>query len=337
MTYLKLFARVAAALGALLVGSATQAVGGPVAASAAKEARSLTVCADPDSLPLSSSAGQPAGYDLEFAEEIARNLGAQLKVHWYASEYIGRVYRQLVAGNCDFFVGAPTDKRVEGANPQVVLSRPYLTAGFVVVVGPQVTAKTLDELKGRRIGVQMNTMADFQVFELGFDRGLYHRQKDIFKALESGEVQAAVMWGPVFGWLAKNQPAAKLRVLADARAEFAFPLAVAVRKDDPELLAEINRAIEGLGKSGRRDEILARYGFPAVFATPVSARPAVGDRTAARVGPATTAAAKRGLTHGGAVAITVPLHFVVGGARPASAETQPTAMPSSSPGGWCPI
>ncbi|CAD5372764.1 putative Cytochrome c domain-containing protein [Rubrivivax sp. A210] len=330
MTHSKFTIRAAALFGALLIGSAALAVGG-APAKVIRQARTLTVCADPDNLPLSHAAGQPQGYDLEMAADIARSLGAELKVHWYASEFIGRVYRQLAAGNCDFFVGAPTDKRLDAQNPQVTLSRPYLNTGFVVVVAPQVTATTLAELKGKRIGVQMNTLADFQVFDMGHDRGLYPRQKAIFKALEKGELEAAVMWGPVFGWMARNEPGARLRVLADARPEFAFPLAVAVRSSEPELLAEVNQAIAEMGKSGRRGEILARYGFPTVHSMPASVRPAGGKPPVAKAQPAGTKA-RQWQARAGAVAVSVRLHFVVGGSQAGAMLAQQTSVAPGSSG-----
>jgi mono/diheme cytochrome c family protein len=172
----------------------------------------------------------------------------------------------LYEEKCDFVVGVPVDKRLEGASPRMALTRPYLTTGFAVVVGPNVQAGSLADLKGKRIGVEMHTAADFRLFERGYDRDLYENQAQLFKALVDGKIAAGVMWAPVAGWLTQQQPSAKLRILAEAQQELTFPLAIAVRKEDSDLLKALDQAADSLIRSGKRDEIVSRYGFPKVFA-----------------------------------------------------------------------
>jgi polar amino acid transport system substrate-binding protein len=222
----------------------------------------ITVCADPANLPLSDSGLNPPGYDIEIADEIAKHLGAKLQYNWFVTAYLARVLGELYSEKCDFILGLPTDKRLEGVSTRIALSKPYLTTGFVTVVAADVQARALDDLKGKRIGVEMHSVADFRLFGLGHERGLYPNQAALFKALADREVSAAVMWAPMVGWSLKQQNSVQVKVLPESRTEFSFPLAVAVRKDDPELLSAINEAIDGLILSGRRDQILAKYNFP---------------------------------------------------------------------------
>lgn len=250
---------------AALVLAATATQVGATTLERIKETGVMTVCADPANLPVSDSNKNPPGYDLEIAEETAKSLGAKLNYHWFATAHIRRVLRQLYDEKCDFVVGIPLDKRLEGAGPQLALSKPYLTTGFVVVVGKDVQAKGLDDLKGKRIGVEMHSVPDFALFSLGHERGLYASQAEIFKALADGEIPAAVMWAPIAGWLLKQQPSVQLTILPESRAEFTFPLAVAVRKGDPQFLDVINKAIDAIVSSGRRDQILDKYGFPKIL------------------------------------------------------------------------
>lgn len=260
------FRRIAAAPLFALALAAAGSSAGATTLERIKATGVTTVCADPANLPLSHSGMNPPGYDLEIAGEFAKSLGAKLQYHWFATLHTPRVLRQLYEEKCDFVVGIPVDKRLEGASPRMALTQPYLTTGFGVVVGPNVQAQSLNELKGKRIGVEMHSAADFLLFDLGHQRDLYDSQATLFKALADGEVEAGVMWAPAAGWLTSQQSSAKLRILQETRPELTFPLAVAVRKDDSDLLKALNQATDELIRSGKRDEIVGRYGFPKFLA-----------------------------------------------------------------------
>jgi mono/diheme cytochrome c family protein len=105
-------------------------------------------------------------------------------------------------------------------------------------------------------------VADFVLFRQGITRHLYRRQQEIFNAMASGEIDAALMWGPFAGWYAKRNPQAGLRVVNDSRPEMTFSLAVGVRKGDRELREAIDRSLDALRSNGRLGAILARYGVP---------------------------------------------------------------------------
>lgn len=221
-----------------------------------------TVCADPNNLPLSDSKLSPPGYDLELAEEIAKSLGAKLQYNWFATERMRKVLRELYEGRCDFIVGIPTDKRLDGAGPRLALSQPYLQSGFAVVTGKGRRESRLEDLKGQRIGVGLHTASDFVVFDLGYERALFSNQTEIFEAVVGGEVAAGLIMAPVAGWLAKQNPGAQVRILTETRPELIFSLAVGVSNDDPAFLDAVNASISALIRSGRRDEILVKYGVP---------------------------------------------------------------------------
>lgn len=231
-----------------------------------------TVCADPNNLPLSDSRLSPPGYDLEVAEEIAKSFGAKLQYNWFATEHMGKVLRELYEGRCDFIVGIPTDKRLDGVGPRLALSQPYLVSGFAVVTGKGRRESRLEDLKGQRIGVGLHTVSDFVVFDLGYERALFSKQAEVFEALVRGEVAAGLVSAPVAGWLAKQNPGARVQILAETRPELMFSLAVGVSKDDPAFLNAVNASISALIQSGRRDEILIKYGIPQLSASSGSAQ-----------------------------------------------------------------
>lgn len=253
----------------LLLGSASQV--GAATLERIKSTGFTTVCADPNNLPISDSKLSPPGYDLEVAAEIAKSLGAKLKYNWFATEFMGKVLRELYEERCDFVVGIPTDKRLDGAGPRLALSQPYLVSGFALVIGKGRPENRLEELKAQRIGVGLHTVSDFVAFDLGYERVLFAKQQDVFEAVVRGEVPAGLVSAPLAGWLSKQNPATQVRVSKETRPELTFSLAVGVSKDDPAFLDAINDAISALIRSGKRDDILAKYGVPKLNSSAVAA------------------------------------------------------------------
>lgn len=227
-----------------------------------QSAGSVTVCADPANLPISGNSPAPAGYDIEIAQELARTLGARLEYHWFATHYARRAFRQLIEGRCDYIMGLPANIDFEEADARMALTQAYYTTGFVPVVRADLPVQHYQDLRGRDIGVEMMTVADFALFRQDQTRRLYRRQQDIFEALAGGEIEAALMWGPFAGWLTRQRPDARLRVVAEAPPELVFSLAIGVRKTDADLRQALDQGVDTLRRSGRLAEILARHGVP---------------------------------------------------------------------------
>ena len=79
----------------------------------------------------------------------------------------------------------------------------------------------------------------------------------IVQGVARGDVDLAVVWGPVADYYAARQSPPLLVTHIDDVQNMAFPISMGVRKPDAELAEEINRALE------RRDadirKILAEY------------------------------------------------------------------------------
>jgi mxaJ protein len=74
----------------------------------------------------------------------------------------------------------------------------------------------------------------------------------VVRAVEHGEVDAAVVWGPIAGWYGRSLHVAKL--------PYPFSIAAGVRKKDRALRDELQAALDR-----RQDDIravLARFGVP---------------------------------------------------------------------------
>ena len=255
-----------ALLAALLLGSCTHE-------------KVITACADPNNLPFSNRAGQ--GFENKLAKMIASDLHAKLQYVWWAQRR-GYVRNTLNDAKCDFWPGI-------GSNVEMAAtSRPYYRSTYVFVsrVSDKLARLTLDDprLRKLRIGVQMvgddfsNTPPAHALTRRGIVgniRGymLYgdYRQpspsSEIVRAVERGDVEVALVWGPLAGYFAARSPV-PLRLepvtpwMDDMQWPMQFDVSVGVRRDNQRLLKEIDAVLDR--RSGDIRRLLEAYHVPLV-------------------------------------------------------------------------
>lgn len=244
--------------------------------------RTLTACADPNNLPFSNRAGQ--GFENKLAQMIASDLGGKLEYVWWAQRR-GYVRNTLNERKCDFWPGI-------GSNVEMVAtSRPYYRSTYVFVSRASANLKglTLDDPRLRRlsIGVQMvgndatNTPPAHALAErgvIGNVRGymLYGDYREpnppaeIVEAVERGDIDVALVWGPLAGYFAAKSPV-PLRLepvtpwMADMQWPMQFDISVGVQKNNQQLLKQIDRLL--VRRRGDIRRLLEAYHVPLV-ATP---------------------------------------------------------------------
>lgn len=245
--------------------------------------RELRVCADPNNLPFSNAAGR--GFENRLVTLIAADLKADVHYTWWAQRR-GNVRETLKAGQCDLIPGIGADVDM------LATTRPYYRSTYVAVTRADrnLAIRSFDDprLRDLRIGVQLigddfsNTPPAHALARRGMIAnvrgymvyGDYSRpapQSDIVRAVASGEIDVAFVWGPVAGYFARRQRVPlRLTPVApfDRRTEqpMAFAVSMGLRRREPELKAEIEAALDR-----HRPEIarlLASYGTPIVAAAP---------------------------------------------------------------------
>ena len=222
----------------------------------------IKVCVDQDNLPYSSDKPDVPGFDVEIAQQIAKEMGLKLGYNWFASNVGKRALRQMVGeGNCDFFLGLPKDESFEDSNFKLILSKPYYLGGFATLVRSDAPATALADAKMKGVGVQLGTFADFKLFDKGFERKLYRNSKEMFEAVAHKEIDAAVTPAPEGAWLVKSSGDTRLKLLPNTEKEFMFPMAIGVRKADKDLKETIEAAVDTITKDGRLAAIFDKYGM----------------------------------------------------------------------------
>ena len=190
-----------AALAAGLLAACGTAIGADL--------KSLTVCADPGNMPLSSQKGE--GFENKIAQVIGSALGTGVQYYWRPSIERGLMRTTLSEGNCDLWMDMATD--TEGA---VVLA-PLYRSTFVLAYRSDLgfDIKSLDDpaLKKLRVGVFQvsairQALADHHVVSNTVIHYLSHNADIVANNQPSYQVQqvidggldVAAAWGPMAGY-----------------------------------------------------------------------------------------------------------------------------------------
>lgn len=196
--------------------------------------------------------GKLTGIDVDTAKLIAQKLGMECE---FAEMPFDNITTQVKNGSADIGMAAfaVTDERLEIVN----FSVPYMEETQVVVVKEGSEIKTLDGLQGKLIGVAQGSTAEFyaEADFAGDSLIRFLNESDVLVSLETGRIDAAVISSDAAEKYLKES--GNLKVIDK---EFAVDeYAVAVSKDNPELLVKINTAIAELKSEGKIDAVIAKH------------------------------------------------------------------------------
>ncbi len=199
--------RPAACLAALLIFG----TGAPAQTSDLVSDTAFRVCADPANVPMSNEAGE--GYENALAELLAAKLERPVQYTWYPMA-TGFVRNTLQAGTCDVVMGYAQ------GHEMVLNTNHYMTSVYTLVVpkdGPLAGVTTLSDpaLQDLRIGVVAGSppathmvrnglIGKARGYNLVVDRRAESPIVDMLDDLDAGEIDAALVWGPLAGPLVKS-------------------------------------------------------------------------------------------------------------------------------------
>jgi mxaJ protein len=237
----------------------------------------LRVCADPNNLPFSNDRGE--GFENRIAEIVAHDLDRRVSYYWQPQRR-GFMRTTLRAGACDVVMGIPATSETAR------VTRPYYRSSYVFVTRGDgrrpVTSFDDPRLRRLRIGIQItgtdyenppaaqalasrHITGNVEGYTVYGDYSTPNPTRGIVDAVAAGEVDVAIVWGPQAGYFAAREPAPlELHAVTPAvdasGMPFAFDIAMGVRRDDGDLAAALDRAIERHAKEIR--DVLAGYGVP---------------------------------------------------------------------------
>jgi quinoprotein dehydrogenase-associated probable ABC transporter substrate-binding protein len=268
------------ALGASIVAAAACLSASFV--SSAEDNSVLRVCADPNNKPLSHQDG--TGYENRIAQELARDLGRKLE-YTYFPQRMGFVRNTLRKRDesgeyeCDVIIGVPLGYELTAT------TQPYMRSTYALVfpshdhLDALETADDLlklppEKLQALRIGVFARSPgADWLLRNHLFDRAVTYAAQSgdpnetptsvIQRNLEAGNIDAAIVWGPIAGFLVREHADANWRAVpfkSDAQIKFDYEISMGVRFGEKEWKELLDQWIAG--HRNRIEEILAEYRVP---------------------------------------------------------------------------
>lgn len=227
-------------------------------ASSAFAAEPLRVCSDPDNLPFSKSEGPDKGLYIDLAEMVGKRLGTTVEYVWWLSFNQRRALRNTMEG-CDAYFALPADAayRVKGVDK----SNAFLDLSYAIVAPAGQTFTGLADLKGKRVGVMYGSPPQILLATReGYTWNTFRTHEQMFEALDKGEVDLSLMWGPSAGFDNLKLFNSRWQVLPVRGDSLTGQVAVAVSKSKPGLKDQINQALEDL--QPEIGKLVVKYGFP---------------------------------------------------------------------------
>jgi len=230
-------------------------------------ATSLKVCADPDNLPQSDRSG--AGYENKIAEALARDLGRKLEYTWFPQR-IGFVRQTLRAQDdtthefkCDVIIGVPKGYEL------TLTTQPYMHSIYALVAPGKDEyrkLKTPDDLlslpKERLSKLRFGVFAQTPPTDWLLKNGLIgqarfyaaqsgdpteHPANIIERDLAKGDIDVAMVWGPVAGFLATRHQNGEqwlaIPFRPDPAIHYDYEMAMGVRFGEKEWQATLDKWI----------------------------------------------------------------------------------------------
>ena len=249
--------------------------------------RELRVCADPNNMPFSNAAGE--GFENRIASLVARDLNAKVKYTWWAQRR-GFIRNTLNAHSCDLVIGVPASFDL------TAVTSPYYRSSYVFVTrrdrGIRVASYDDPMLRKLRIGVQLvgddgantppvhaldkrNVTGNVRGYLVYGDYRKPHPASAIIDAVVSGEVDVAVVWGPLAGYFASQQQVPLQIVPVSPQIDLpfmpqVFDISMGLRREDKALRDSVDAII--VRERASIASILSEYHVP-VFG-PTASRPA---------------------------------------------------------------
>ncbi|MCR4268713.1 ABC transporter substrate-binding protein [Nitratireductor sp. ZSWI3] len=191
------------------------------------------------------------GFDASIGKGVAERLGVEGKIVTTAWDGI---IAGLLAGKYDTIVGSMT---ITPEREKVVdFVGPYYHAGRGVFVMEGSSVQSLEDLKGKTLGVTLGETHEKWAREQGgWDIRTYKGLPELLLELKAGRVDAIVVDNiPVR--VAVKETGDKIRMLDTPGIEGgSVAIGIAIRKNNPELKAAMQEALEAMMKDGAYEKI----------------------------------------------------------------------------------
>lgn len=249
-----------AGAGARAQSASSVAPSGVSQGAVADDASKLRVCADPNYLPFSNTAGE--GFENKVAALLAKSMGRKLEYTW--ASYRGQGgFPNFLADNlqkhkCDVIMDLPYGDGEEG------FTDAYYTSSYVFI-----------SRKDKNYGIHSMSMPVMRSIKIGYEEGttpetalkmlnllpnavVYHISEDataspeqLLQAVQDNKVGVMVTWKPAIGGFLNKFPDLVVTGVPTEeygpgipQVSYTYKMAIGVRPDDTNLKAALNDALK---------------------------------------------------------------------------------------------
>lgn len=197
--------------------------------------------------------GELTGFDVEIGKEIAKRIGVEGKP--IATAWDG-IIAGLLANRYDTIIGsmAITDERLK----TIDFSDPYYRSGAQLFVKKGAEYKDISALSGEKVGVTLGTTFEGWLRENAPDVEVrtYKGVPQMMMETQSGRI-AGFVTDRLTGVMAIQERDMPIQMAGD----LLYPelIGIALQKENPELLAAINKAITDMQADGSYQQISEKW------------------------------------------------------------------------------
>ncbi len=192
------------------------------------------------------------GIDAEIAEAIADKLGLEVEIQ---DMEFDSIITAVATGKADIGLAGMTVTPERAKN--INFSDTYATGIQSVIVTEDSDIQSIDDLAGKKIGVQLSTTGDIKASEQFGEENVekFNKGNDAVMALSQGKIDAVIIDNqPALSYVAST---AGLKILDTQYAEEEY--AACISKDNDALLEAVNGALAELKEDGTIQSILDKY------------------------------------------------------------------------------
>lgn len=196
--------------------------------------------------------GQRTGFDIDLVEALGKEMGR--KIEWIDIDFKGLI-PALQSGRADMAMSAIyiTDER----RKVVDFSDPYYAGGLVVLTKKSGPIKTLKDLDGKKVAVQVGTKS-VQFLKDNFpkaERVEVEKNQEMFNLAQIARADAAVTGKPAAKLYAQSHP--DMTVLAEQITTEEYGMALP--KNQPATTEAVNAALKKIRANGVYDKLVAKW------------------------------------------------------------------------------
>ena len=194
------------------------------------------------------------GFDMDLIRAIGKEMGTDVEIQNLGFDGL---IPALQSKQIDVAISGMTIN--DGRKQNVLFSDPYYDSGLTMVVRDnEESIKTFQDLKGKKVAVQMGTTSAEEVKKIGnVEVKELNTPADCFMELKAGGVDAVVNDRPVNDYYSQKTGATGVKALAEKLT--AEQYGIGINKSDTELQQKINDALKKLHENGEYDKIFAKW------------------------------------------------------------------------------